>query len=305
MRQRSEWCLQGKGDAVGMWHFRRSAVVCLCASGLEMHGCHRQIPAHLAHVWVTSGYEICPNSNEGKCCCHFCVYRTQLQDHFVGWSYVAFLMLWSGPSQGALRLRGSWTCPAKGRTGDQRLGHQLQAIMEDCKCYLNYRDSWRLTEVRNTCRNSFLCKATLNRRHTSIAHSTAFNWEICPHSQSRDVTEAQTYSPFVFFSLQCRYNPCFPGVRCVNTAPGFRCETCPPGYTGPTVQGIGLTYAKSNKQVSGSIPAATATARCWFISVHVYCILFIHQPFHNCPLQLVRQSSGCFSWKIWAVFAWL
>ncbi|KAF4803051.1 Thrombospondin-4 [Turdus rufiventris] len=48
---------------------------------------------------------------------------------------------------------------------------------------------------------------------------------------------------------QCRYNPCFPGVRCVNTAPGFRCETCPPGYTGQTVQGIGLSYAKNNKQV--------------------------------------------------------
>ncbi|GAB0203861.1 thrombospondin-4 [Grus japonensis] len=48
---------------------------------------------------------------------------------------------------------------------------------------------------------------------------------------------------------ECRYNPCFPGVRCVNTAPGFQCETCPPGYTGQTVQGIGVSYAKSNKQV--------------------------------------------------------
>uniref|UniRef100_A0A8C0V9B6 Thrombospondin 4 n=1 Tax=Cyanistes caeruleus TaxID=156563 RepID=A0A8C0V9B6_CYACU len=48
---------------------------------------------------------------------------------------------------------------------------------------------------------------------------------------------------------ECRYNPCFPGVRCVNTAPGFRCETCPPGYTGQAMQGIGLSYAKSNKQV--------------------------------------------------------
>ncbi|KAJ7400042.1 Thrombospondin-4 [Pitangus sulphuratus] len=48
---------------------------------------------------------------------------------------------------------------------------------------------------------------------------------------------------------QCHYNPCFPGVRCVNTAPGFRCETCPLGYTGQTMQGIGISYAKSNKQV--------------------------------------------------------
>uniref|UniRef100_A0A8C9FR37 Thrombospondin 4 n=1 Tax=Pavo cristatus TaxID=9049 RepID=A0A8C9FR37_PAVCR len=52
-----------------------------------------------------------------------------------------------------------------------------------------------------------------------------------------------------FFPLQCRYSPCFPGVRCVNTAPGFRCETCPPGYTGQTLQGVGLSYAKNNKQV--------------------------------------------------------
>ncbi|XP_040511384.1 thrombospondin-4 isoform X1 [Gallus gallus] len=48
---------------------------------------------------------------------------------------------------------------------------------------------------------------------------------------------------------ECRYSPCFPGVRCVNTAPGFRCETCPPGYTGQTLQGVGLSYAKNNKQV--------------------------------------------------------
>ncbi|XP_021236969.1 thrombospondin-4 isoform X1 [Numida meleagris] len=48
---------------------------------------------------------------------------------------------------------------------------------------------------------------------------------------------------------ECRYSPCFPGVRCLNTAPGFRCETCPPGYTGQTLQGVGLSYAKNNKQV--------------------------------------------------------
>lgn len=103
------------------------------------------------------------------------------------------------------------------------------------------------------------------------------------------------------FSLQCRYNPCFPGVRCVNTAPGFRCETCPPGYTGQTVQGIGLGYAKSNKQVSGSIPVATTIVRCWFISVHLYHILFIIKSFHDCLVQLgraqsvsIRRSELCF-----------
>ncbi|XP_072272421.1 thrombospondin-4 [Pyxicephalus adspersus] len=48
---------------------------------------------------------------------------------------------------------------------------------------------------------------------------------------------------------ECRLNPCFPGVRCINTSPGFRCESCPPGYTGPVVQGVGITYAKQNKQI--------------------------------------------------------
>ena len=53
----------------------------------------------------------------------------------------------------------------------------------------------------------------------------------------------------LFFSLQCRYHPCYPGVRCVNLAPGFRCDTCPVGFTGPMVQGVGISFAKSNKQV--------------------------------------------------------
>ncbi|XP_043919658.1 thrombospondin-4 isoform X3 [Protopterus annectens] len=48
---------------------------------------------------------------------------------------------------------------------------------------------------------------------------------------------------------ECRYSPCFPGVRCVNSAPGFRCESCPPGYTGRIVHGVGINYAKANKQV--------------------------------------------------------
>ncbi|MBN3283035.1 TSP4 protein, partial [Polyodon spathula] len=48
---------------------------------------------------------------------------------------------------------------------------------------------------------------------------------------------------------ECRFNPCFPGVRCVNTVPGFRCDACPVGYTGPIVKGLGITYAKTTKQV--------------------------------------------------------
>uniref|UniRef100_A0A452SCY4 Thrombospondin 4 n=1 Tax=Ursus americanus TaxID=9643 RepID=A0A452SCY4_URSAM len=52
---------------------------------------------------------------------------------------------------------------------------------------------------------------------------------------------------------ECKYHPCYPGVRCVNLAPGFRCEACPVGFTGPIVQGVGISFAKSNKQVCTDI----------------------------------------------------
>uniref|UniRef100_A0A8C7ZUM1 Si:ch211-43f4.1 n=1 Tax=Oryzias sinensis TaxID=183150 RepID=A0A8C7ZUM1_9TELE len=49
---------------------------------------------------------------------------------------------------------------------------------------------------------------------------------------------------------ECTVKPCHMGVRCINTSPGFRCGSCPAGYTGPQVQGVGLTYASANKQGS-------------------------------------------------------
>lgn len=52
---------------------------------------------------------------------------------------------------------------------------------------------------------------------------------------------------------ECQFSPCFPGVPCVNTAPGFRCGQCPLGYTGPEINGVGVSYAKSNKQVCEDI----------------------------------------------------
>ncbi|KAK1345153.1 hypothetical protein QTO34_013863 [Cnephaeus nilssonii] len=51
----------------------------------------------------------------------------------------------------------------------------------------------------------------------------------------------------------CKYHPCYPGVRCVNLAPGFRCDACPVGFTGSMVQGVGISFAKSNKQVCTDI----------------------------------------------------
>lgn len=49
--------------------------------------------------------------------------------------------------------------------------------------------------------------------------------------------------------FQCQFNPCFPGVKCVNTAPGFRCDACPLGYTGQPVEGVGVAFAQTHKQV--------------------------------------------------------
>uniref|UniRef100_A0A8C7YBZ5 Thrombospondin 4b n=1 Tax=Oryzias sinensis TaxID=183150 RepID=A0A8C7YBZ5_9TELE len=52
---------------------------------------------------------------------------------------------------------------------------------------------------------------------------------------------------------ECQFNPCFPGVKCVNTAPGFRCDACPLGYIGLPVEGVGIVFAQTNKQVCDDI----------------------------------------------------
>ncbi|TRY95069.1 hypothetical protein DNTS_004697 [Danionella cerebrum] len=54
-------------------------------------------------------------------------------------------------------------------------------------------------------------------------------------------------------SEECQFNPCFPGVRCVNMAPGFRCEACPLGFTGKPVEGVGVAYAQTHKQVCDDV----------------------------------------------------
>lgn len=36
----------------------------------------------------------------------------------------------------------------------------------------------------------------------------------------------------------------------MNTAPGFHCDTCPLGYSGLALEGVGILFAQTNKQVN-------------------------------------------------------
>lgn len=79
----------------------------------------------------------------------------------------------------------------------------------------------------------------------SVIKPKSFGWEALwePH------TFCSFSSMFMSSFLQCQFNPCFPGVKCVNTAPGYRCEACPLGYNGLPVEGVGVLFAQTNKQV--------------------------------------------------------
>ena len=48
---------------------------------------------------------------------------------------------------------------------------------------------------------------------------------------------------------ECQYRPCNPQSQCINLVPGFRCGPCPVGYTGRQIQGVGLDFARANRQV--------------------------------------------------------
>ncbi|CAG2167865.1 unnamed protein product [Oppiella nova] len=43
--------------------------------------------------------------------------------------------------------------------------------------------------------------------------------------------------------------PCNQHSQCINLTPGFRCGPCPIGYTGRQIQGIGVEFARANKQL--------------------------------------------------------
>ncbi|XP_060641077.1 cartilage oligomeric matrix protein [Anolis sagrei] len=84
---------------------------------------------------------------------------------------------------------------------------------------------------------------------------TGFRCGTCPQGYTGNGTHCTDIN-------ECTANPCFPRVQCINTAPGFRCERCPAGYTGPVHEGVGLAFARANKQVCNDInECESGTAR--------------------------------------------
>ncbi|XP_051495376.1 cartilage oligomeric matrix protein [Apus apus] len=81
---------------------------------------------------------------------------------------------------------------------------------------------------------------------TCTATGTSFRCGPCPPGYSGNGTHCTDIN-------ECNAAPCFPKVQCINTAPGFRCDPCPPGFTGQLVEGVGLAYARANKQVCTDI----------------------------------------------------
>ncbi|XP_068020846.1 cartilage oligomeric matrix protein [Melanerpes formicivorus] len=76
--------------------------------------------------------------------------------------------------------------------------------------------------------------------------ATGFRCGPCPPGYSGNGTTCTDIN-------ECNAAPCFPKVQCINTSPGFRCDPCPPGFTGQMVEGVGLAYARANKQVCTDI----------------------------------------------------
>ncbi|KAF7200142.1 thrombospondin-4a [Nothobranchius furzeri] len=94
---------------------------------------------------------------------------------------------------------------------------------------------------------------------TQCPPGTCFRQNMCIRSESGGFTCAPCPDGYTGDGVhcddvdECKFNPCFPGVRCVNTAPGFLCEKCPLGYSGPQINGVGVSYAKSHKQVCNDL----------------------------------------------------
>ena len=65
-------------------------------------------------------------------------------------------------------------------------------------------------------------------------------------------------------------NPCAAGTECNNYAPGFACGPCPRGYEGRRVEGVGLEFARNNRQVCRDINECDV--RNGGCGSHVHCV---------------------------------
>ncbi|XP_037536395.1 thrombospondin-4a [Nematolebias whitei] len=158
---------------------------------------------------------------------------------------------------------------------DQSTMQELKSMMAEMKELLNQQIK-ETNFLRNTIAECLACDAPTGlggkptnpnpapspdqiifqpQHQTQCPAGTCFRQNMCIPSESGGFTCAPCPHGFTGDGVhcddvdECKFNPCFPGVRCENTAPGFLCERCPLGYTGPEITGVGVSYAKSHKQV--------------------------------------------------------
>uniref|UniRef100_A0A8D3AE78 Thrombospondin 4a n=1 Tax=Scophthalmus maximus TaxID=52904 RepID=A0A8D3AE78_SCOMX len=136
---------------------------------------------------------------------------------------------------------------------------ELRSLLSEMKELLHQQIK-ETTFLRNTIAECLVCGLGGSPTKTRpCPPGTCFRQNMCIRSESGDFQCAPCPDGYTGDGVhcddvdECQFNPCFPGVRCVNTAPGFRCEKCPKGYTGQEINGVGVSYAKSNKQVCEDI----------------------------------------------------
>ncbi|XP_069034085.1 thrombospondin-4a [Embiotoca jacksoni] len=157
---------------------------------------------------------------------------------------------------------------------DQATMVELRTMLSEMKELLNQQIK-ETTFLRNTITECLACGLrgsptptdqgprpggfVMPQHLTRCPPGTCFRQDMCVRSESGGFQCAPCPDGFTGDGAhcddvdECKFNPCYPGVRCVNTAPGFRCEKCPMGYTGPMLNGVGVSYARSHKQVCEDI----------------------------------------------------
>ncbi|XP_032371559.1 thrombospondin-4a [Etheostoma spectabile] len=152
---------------------------------------------------------------------------------------------------------------------DQATMQELKSMLSEMKQLLNQQIK-ETTFLRNTIAECLACGLGGDPTNTGPAPivmqpqstcppGTCFRQNMCIRSESGGFQCAPCPDGYTGDGVhcddvdECQFNPCYPGVRCVNTAPGFRCEKCPLGYLGPEINGVGVSYAKSHKQACDDI----------------------------------------------------